>query len=81
MVNVPEFRTLYSICSQIKWGLAKLEFTKCFGKQWLSGRVLVSRPRGCGVESHQCHCIVYLKETHLSLLSTSSTKEDPTQHN
>ena len=30
----------------------------------LSGRVLVSRLRGCGFEPHQRHCIVSLSKTH-----------------
>ena len=32
------------------------------GAQWLSGRVLDSRPRGCGFEPHWRHCVVVLKE-------------------
>ena len=32
------------------------------GAQWLSGRVLDSRPRGCGFEPHQRHCIVSLSK-------------------
>ena len=32
--------------------------------QWLSGRVLDSRPTGCGFEPHRCHCIVPLSKTH-----------------
>ena len=27
-----------------------------FGVQWLSGRVLDGRPRGCRFEPHQSHC-------------------------
>ena len=27
-----------------------------------SGRVLGSRPRGCGFEPHQCHCVVSLSK-------------------
>ena len=49
--------------------------------QWLSGRVLDSRPRGHGFEPHQRHCVVFLSKTHLSLLSTGSTMEDLSQHN
>ena len=36
------------------------------GAQWLSGRVLDSRPRGCRYEPHRCHCVVVLEQTHLS---------------
>ena len=34
------------------------------GAQWLSGRVLESRPKGCRFEPHQCHCVVSLSKTH-----------------
>ena len=49
--------------------------------QWLSGRVLDSRPRGRGFGPHRRHCVVSLSKTHLSLLSTGSTQEDPSRHN
>ena len=32
------------------------------GAQWLSGRVLDSRPRGRGFEPHWRHCIVVLEQ-------------------
>ena len=32
------------------------------GAQWLSGRVLDSRPRGWGVEPHRRHFIVVLEQ-------------------
>ena len=32
------------------------------GVQWLSGRVLDSRPRGRGFEPHQCNCVVSLSK-------------------
>ena len=31
--------------------------------QWLSGRVLDSRPRGRRLEPHLCHCVVSLSKT------------------
>ena len=37
--------------------LSKLE-----GAQWLSGRVLDSRPKGCGFEPHRRHCVVVLEQ-------------------
>ena len=40
------------------------------GAQWLSGRVLDSKPRGGGFEPHWRQCVVSLSKTHLSLLST-----------
>ena len=51
------------------------------GAQWLSGRVLDSRRRGHRFGPHRCHCVVSLSKTYLSLLSTGSTEEDPSQHN
>ena len=32
------------------------------GAQWLSGRVLDSRPRGRGLEPHRRHCVVILEQ-------------------
>ena len=31
--------------------------------QWLIGRVLDSRQRGCGFELHRGHCFVFLSKT------------------
>ena len=53
-------------------------YQKSEGVQWLGGRVLDSRQRRCGFERH---CVVALSKTHLSLLSTGSTQEDPSRHN
>ena len=36
------------------------------GAQWLSGRVLDSRPRGRRFEPHRRHCVVVLEQTDLS---------------
>ena len=35
---------------------------KKMGAQWLSGRVLDSRPKGSGLEPHRRHCIVVLEQ-------------------
>ena len=36
---------------------------KCIvGAQWLSGRVLDSRPKGSGFEPHRRHCVVVLEQ-------------------
>ena len=51
------------------------------GAQWLSGRVLDSRPKGRGFEPHRRHCLVSLSKTQLYLLSTGSTQEDPSRRN
>ena len=32
------------------------------GGQWLSGRVLDSRPKGSGFEPHRRHCVVVLEQ-------------------
>ena len=34
------------------------------GAQWLSGRVLDSRPKGRGFETHRHHCVVSLSKIH-----------------
>ena len=46
------------------------------GAQWLSGKVLDSRPKGRGFEPHRRHCVVSLSKTHLSLHSIGSTQKD-----
>ena len=47
------------------------------GAQWLSGRVLDWRSKGCRFGPHQRHWVVSLEQDALSLLSTGSTLEDP----
>ena len=39
-------------------------FLPIYGAQWLSGRVLDSRPKGGGLEPHRRHCVVSLSKTH-----------------
>ena len=41
---------------------------RCMGAQWLSGRVLDSRLRGCVFEAHQQNCIVSLSNGGNALL-------------
>ena len=36
--------------------------TVFMGAQWLSGRVLDSRPKGRGFEPHRRHCVVVLEQ-------------------
>ena len=36
--------------------------TAPMGAQWLSGRVLDSRPKGLGFEPHRRHCVVVLEQ-------------------
>ena len=45
---------------------SKVKIKNSLGAQWLSGRVLNSRQRGRGFESHQGQCVVSLSKTHLS---------------
>ena len=46
--------------------------------QWLSGRVLDSRPKGCGFEPHQRHCVVSLsKNINPSLVLVQPRKTRP----
>ena len=48
------------------------------GAQWLSGRVLDSRPRGHGFEPHRHHCIVSLsKNIYPSLVLVQPRKTHP----
>ena len=48
------------------------------GAQWLSGRVLDSRPRGRGFEPHRHHCIVSLsKNINPSLVLVKPRKTRP----
>ena len=32
------------------------------GAQWLSGRVIDSRPRGCGFNPRRCHCVLVFEQ-------------------
>ena len=51
---------------------------KYMGAQWLSGRVLDSRPRGHGFEPHPRHCVVSLnKSIHPSLVLVQPRKTQP----
>ena len=50
--------------------------------EWLSGRVLDSRPKGRGLEPHRRHCVVTLsKNINPSFNSTGSTQEGPSLYN
>ena len=48
------------------------------GAQWLSGRVLDSRPKGRGFEHHRRHCVVSLsKNINPSLVLVQPRKTSP----
>ena len=57
----------------------QLTVTYCtVGAQWLSGRVLVSRPKGRGFEPHRRHCVVSLsKNINPSLVLVQPRKTRP----
>ena len=44
------------------WYSSQISHIHQMGAQWLSDRVLDSRPRGCGFESHRRHCVVVLEQ-------------------
>ena len=61
-------------------GDIKITFTSNFGlgAQWLIGRVLDWRPKGCGFEPHRSHCVVSLsKNINLSLVLVQLRKTRP----
>ena len=52
--------------------------TERHGAQWLSGRVLDSRPKGRGFEPHRRHCVVSLsKNINPSLVLVQPRKNRP----
>ena len=56
----PPIVGLYRICL-----LVLVTYFNCKkGGQWLSGRVLDSRPRGSGFDPHWHHCAMFLSKTH-----------------
>ena len=44
------------------WNISIFHVQILSGVQWLSGRVLDSRPRGRGFEPHRRHCVVVLEQ-------------------
>ena len=56
----------------------KVSTWKLAGAQWLSGRVLDSRPKGRGFEPHRRHCVVSLsKNINPSLVLVQPRKTRP----
>ena len=61
-MNVP-VRNVVSITLELKYHIQQTLFYQVFeGGQWLSGRVLDSRPKGLGFEPHRHHCVVVLEQ-------------------
>ena len=57
------FLVLYLVEEKITGYFALIVFLMCvLGAQWLSGRVLDSRPKGHGFEPHRRHCVVVLEQ-------------------
>ena len=54
--NFEVFLLLFSNVGYPGWN------SQYLGAQWLSGRVLDSRPRGRGFEPHRRHCVVVLEQ-------------------
>ena len=58
--------------------MAILVLQSSLGAQWLSGRVLDSRPKGRGFEPHRRHCVVSLnKNINPSLVLVQPRKTRP----
>ena len=56
------FLNVYMVSGKITIPGFLLFLNFLMGAQWLSGRVLDSRPKGHGFESHWCHCVVVLEQ-------------------
>ena len=54
--------TFYKHCTVWTWIDHKQHELDPMGAQWLSGRVLDSRSRGCTFEPHRLHCVVVLEQ-------------------
>ena len=52
--------TLFIVAPIVREGLCYV--LVFMGAQWLSGRVLDSRPKGRGFEPHRRHCVVVLEQ-------------------
>ena len=65
---IGSMRKVVSDCFHFTFKLKPNFAAECEGAQWLSGRVLDSRPRGRGFESHWCHCVVVAKHIYPSLV-------------
>ena len=73
--------SLVNVQVHVKSGPEVIKFSSCSsqeGAQWLSARVLDSRPRGCGFEPHWRHCVVPLsKNIYPSLVLVQPRKTCP----
>ena len=70
--------TAYTFCNIIFMKHMQVVHTQFLGVQWLSGRVLDWRPRGCGFQPHRRHCVVSLsKNINPSLVLVQPRKTCP----
>ena len=61
--RIPGSRLTRGIVMSLSRAFYPLLSTDSFlGEQWLSGRVLDSRQRGRGFETHRRHCVVVLEQ-------------------
>ena len=63
MLNI--FRYIHCVKTYITFNLDLIYLSSILltlGVQWLSGRVLDSRPKGRGFEPHRHHCVVVLEQ-------------------
>ena len=71
--------TNYTLHFLLFWGpirskhINEVFSTGAMGAQWLSGRVLDSRPKGRGFEPHRRHCVVVFKQDTFILAYTTFT--------
>ena len=61
--NLPAIPLGSKLLAMPQWSLAPIDLS-VMGAQWLSDRVLDSRPRGCTFVPHRRHCVVSLSKTH-----------------
>ena len=72
--------SFYIFSVRTNYGESEKNKTKknVYGAQWLSGRVLDSRPKGRGFEPHRRHCVVSLsKNINPSLVLVKPRKTRP----
>ena len=62
MSTVPFGEETVCVLSRNLQGVFSFILLDLYGAQWLSGRVLDSRPKGRGFEPHRRHCVVVLEQ-------------------
>ena len=62
IIHIKLLPTVYYKIYCWKFYVIQSDVTSRKGAQWLSGRVLDSRPKGRGFEPHWHHCVVVLEQ-------------------